>query len=142
MDKNTETFNVEPSLWKWVLSIFFLASACLTTGTVNLYPSQRESIIKALNITESEGTLMLTGGVMLMYITLPTGIFMDHFGGNVTLLLSSIITIASYIGLIFCVNITWAFIIFYLLMSFGSSSLLVVCLHITYSRSTKKIKGA
>lgn len=139
--QSSDAFQEQPHLWKWILSVIFLSISCLTTGTVNLYPSQRDSILKALNISESVGTFMLTGGVMLMYITLPTGIFMDHFGGNITLVISSIIIIISYTILSIFNKNTWIFIIFYLLMSFGSSSLLIVCLHLTFSRSPKKIKG-
>lgn len=133
--------DVQP-LWKWIVAVIFLAMAGLTTGSVNLYPSQRDSIILALDISDSLGTFMLTGGVMIMYITLPAGLFMDHFGGNVTLLISAIITIISYFYLSFFSKPTWLFITFYLLMAFGSSSLFIVCLQIVFSRAPLKIKGA
>lgn len=52
--------DVQP-LWKWIVAVIFLAMAGLTTGSVNLYPSQRDSIILALDISDSLGTFMLTG---------------------------------------------------------------------------------
>ncbi|OHT11638.1 major facilitator superfamily transporter [Tritrichomonas foetus] len=127
--------------YKWILAVVFLAVTGLTTGSVNLYPSQRDSIIKALNISDGLGTFMLTGGVMIMYLSLPAGIFMDHFGGNITLLVSAILTIASYIALPFCGDYSWLFITLYLLMAFGSSSLFIVCLQLVFSRAPPKIKG-
>lgn len=129
-------------IWKWVIAVIFLAMASLTTGSVNLYPSQRDSIIEALKISDSLGTFMLTGGVMIMYITLPAGLFMDHFGGNLTLLVSALITVISYIYLSFFTKPTWLFVTFYLFMAFGSSSLFIVCLQLVLSRAPSKIKGA
>lgn len=52
--------DVQP-LWKWIVAVIFLEMAGLTTGSVNLYPSQRDSIILALDISDSLGTFMLTG---------------------------------------------------------------------------------
>lgn len=133
--------DIQP-MWKWVAAVIFLAITGLTTGSVNLYPSQRDSIMHALNISDGVATFMLTGGVMIMYITLPAGLFMDHFGGNLTLLVSAVITIISYIFLSFFTKPTWLFITFYLLMAFGSSSLFIVCLQLVLSRAPAKIKGA
>ncbi|KAH0792372.1 transporter, major facilitator subfamily protein [Histomonas meleagridis] len=114
--------------------------ASLTTGSVNVYPSQRESIINSLNISQGLSTFMLTGGVVLMYFTLPIGVYLDKFGALNTLILSSAVTFVSYIVLSFVTN-AGAFITFYLLMAFGSSSIFFVCLQISLSRSPESIHG-
>lgn len=139
---SSQWFNEVQPIWKWVVAVIFLAMTSLTTGSVNLYPSQRDQIIEALHLSDSLATFMLTGGVMIMYITLPAGLFMDHFGGNLTLLFSSIITVISYVYLSFFTKPTWLFVTFYLLMAFGSSSLFIVCLQLVLSRAPLKIKGA
>ena len=133
--------NKSPSLIRWIFAVIFLSLIGLTTGSVNLYPSQRESIQKALHISDGLTTFMLTGGVMIMYLTLPTGLFMDKFGSNITLFISVGLTIITYIILPFCGDYSWLFILLYLLMAFGSSSLFIACLQIVLSRSPQKIKS-
>ncbi|KAK8896394.1 hypothetical protein M9Y10_014292 [Tritrichomonas musculus] len=128
-------------LWKWFVGIILLSFITLTTGSPNLYPSQIDHIQESLHISKGLATFMLTGGVMLMYITLPTGVFMDHFGTTITYFISIGITVVSYIALPFCSNIPGLFIFIYLLMAFGSSSMFIVNLEIALSRSPPKIKG-
>ena len=132
--------NREP-LWKWFVGIILLSLITLTTGSPNLYPSQIDNVKESLHISSGLATFMLTGGVMLMYITLPTGIFMDHFGTTLTYFISIGITVASYVFLPFCSSIPGLFIFVYLLMAFGSSSMFIVNLEIALSRSPPKIKG-
>ena len=85
-------------LWKWFVGIILLSFITLTTGSPNLYPSQIDHIQESLHISKGLATFMLTGGVMLMYITLPTGVFMDHFGTTITYFISIGITVVSYIA--------------------------------------------
>ena len=139
-EKELTEIKTEP-IWKWFIGVIGLAAISLTTGTPNLYPSQFDNIQQALGISNSVATFMLTGGVMLLYITLPTGIFMDKYGTNITFLISLLITVISYIVLPFTSSIPGLFIFFYLVMAFGSSSLFIVNLEIAFSRSPPKIKG-
>lgn len=139
-ESNVGTGNQQP-IWKWILAVVFLVLVSLTTGSINLYPSQRDSIIKALDISSSAATFMLTGGVVIMYLTLPTGIFKDKFGVNITFWISGIITVVSYLILIFLTKPSGLFIFVYLLMGFGSSSLFFACLGIALDYSPEKIRG-
>ena len=138
---NINQENTQEPLWKWFVGVILLSLITLTTGSPNLYPSQIDNIKESLHISSGVATFMLTGGVMLMYITLPTGVFMDHFGTTITYFISIGITVLSYIFLPFCSNIPGLFIFVYLLMAFGSSSMFIVNLEIALSRSPPKIKG-
>lgn len=135
------TGETQQPLWRWFVGIILLSLITLTTGSPNLYPSQIDNIKESLHISSSLATFMLTGGVMLMYITLPTGIFMDHFGTTLTYFISIGITVIAYIVLPFCSGIPGLFIFVYLVMAFGSSSMFIVNLEIALSRSPPKIKG-
>jgi MFS family permease len=84
---------------------------------------------------------MVTGGVLLLYITLPAGLIMDKFGVTTTLFISVGVTAVSYIIMIFCKSQPWLFITLYLIGALGSASLFICCLQITLSRSPKDIKG-
>lgn len=130
-----------PPLWKWFIAVILLSLISLTTGSPNLYPSQFDNIKQALDISSGVTTFMLTGGVLMMYFTLPTGIFMDHFGTTLTFWIAIGITVVSYFALMFCSSISWLFIVVYLLMAFGSSSLFIVNLEIVLSKTPQNIKG-
>lgn len=132
--------NKQP-LWKWLIAVFALAFVSISSGTPNLYPSFQADIEKMLNISSSTAVFMLTGGVMLLYITLPAGLIMDKFGVTVTFFGSVGLTIGSYIIMIFCKKVSWLFITLYFLGALGSASLFICCLQIALSRSPSTIKG-
>lgn len=133
--------NADKPLWKWFLAVISLGFMSLCTGSVNLYPSMRTDIMAALGINDTVANFMLTFGVLILYITLPTGVFMDKFGANLTLLISVIMTIVSYIILPFTYKIPGLFIFLYFVMAFGSCSLFMVALQIVLSRAPWKVKG-
>ena len=133
--------NADKPLWKWFLGVICLGFMSLCTGSVNLYPAFRTDIKQAFGINDTVANFMLTGGVLILYITLPTGVFMDKFGANLTLLVSTIVTIVSYIILPFTYKIPGVFILFYFLMAFGTCSLFMVALQIVLSRAPYKVKG-
>lgn len=131
----------EEPLWKWIAGCIFLAFASVCSGTPNLYPTFKSQFMETLNISSGMATFLLTGGVMLLYVTLPAGMFMDKFGSTLTLFISTIVTVVFYLLLIAVRNITWLFITCYFIMSFGSASLFISCLQIALSRSPIKIRG-
>ena len=133
--------NADKPLWRWFVAVILLGVVSLTTGTPNLYPSQRDAITHDLGLSSGLATFMLTGGVMMLFITLPTGMFMDHFGANLTFFISIFLTIIPYIILPFCYKITGLFITLYFVMAFGNASLFIVALQIAMSRSPAKVKG-
>ena len=133
--------NAEKPLWKWFVAVILLGVISLTTGTPNLYPSQRQAIMQDLGLSSGLATFMLTGGVMMLFITLVPGIFLDHFGANVTFLVSIFLTIIPYIILPFCYKVKGLFITLYFVMAFGSASLFLVALQVAMGRSPAQVKG-
>lgn len=133
--------NKGKSLWKWLFAVLALALVAITTGSPNLYPTQRDDIKELLGLSDGMTTFLLSGGVMLLYITLPAGLFMDKFGADITFLISAIICVAGYASLPFCYTKPWLFVTMYFVMAFGSASLFIVCLQIVLSRAPAQIKG-
>lgn len=135
--------NADKPIWRWFVGVIALGFMSLCTGSVNLYPAMRADIMAGLGLNDTVANFMLTGGVLILYITLPTGIFMDRFGANLTLLISVIVTIVSYI--VICIPGTYkipgVFILFYLIMAFGSCSLFLVALQVVLARAPYKVKG-
>ena len=129
------------NVWKWLLAVIFLALVSICTGTPNLYPTFKADIMELLGISSSTAVFMCTGGVMILYITLPAGLFIDKFGGTLALLVSVILTIVPYVIMLFCKSIPGLFITLYLIGAFGSSSLFITCLQIALAKAPLQIKG-
>jgi MFS family permease len=133
--------NKEQPIWKWFIAVFSLALVSISSGTPNIYPSFQKDIESMLNISSGTALFMLTGGVLLLYITLPAGIVMDKFGVTITHFIAVGITVLSYSIMIFCKSIPGLFITLYLIGALGSASLFICCLQVALSRTPAKIKG-
>jgi MFS family permease len=128
------------------LVVWFLAVACLalisvTAGIPNLYPANREDIKAALGLSDSVTTLMLTGGVLLLYVTFPAGVFMDRYGATLTLSISVGLILPIYIALPYVYRIPGLYITLYLIMAFASASTFMACMQIALGRAPVAIKG-
>ena len=134
-------FKKQPSKVRWYIGVICLAIATLFSGSPNLYPTFFDDMKSTLKISDGVTTLMLTGGVMLMYFTLPAGLFMDKYGATLTIFISAGITIVGYIVLIFWTKSSTAFIIFFLFMAFGSSTFFIAALQIVLAKSSYSNRG-
>jgi MFS family permease len=125
----------------WFLAVICLALVSVTTGTPNLYPAKRDDIKAALGLSDSMTTFMLTGGVLLLYVSFPAGVFMDRFGPTLTLFLSILLILPTYLALPYTFKIPGLFITLYLIMAFGSASTFVSCMQLALGRAPVVIKG-
>ena len=134
-------YNQQPSKIRWYFGVICLGIASLFSGSPNLYPTFFNDIKNTFKISDGLTTFMLTGGVMLMYLTLPAGLFMDKYGSTLTIFIAAGLTIVSYIVLMLWTTNSAAFIIFFLLMAFGSSTFFIAALQIVLSKSTDLNRG-
>ena len=125
----------------WGLSVLFLSMLSLMTGFVNIFPAIEDSFCQAFNFEDEKGKLLIRITITILFITLPTGIFMDKFGSDLTLVIAIIITILSITSCIFFYYNKVIFSISFVLISFGSCSIFISLLEITLSRSPKTIQG-
>jgi MFS family permease len=130
-----------PPLWRWLVANVLLALIGITAGSPNVYPTPGEKLRAALGISGGVSTFMLTAGTLILYVTLPAGLFMDRFGSTITFFASGALVLATYVILPYCGTVSWLFILVFLLMAFGSSSLFVVCMQVALSRSPPSMKG-
>jgi MFS family permease len=130
-----------PSNCLWVPTVFFLCLVTLCAGSTNLYPSDRQSLATALDISDTPMEVMLTGGVIMSFFALPPGVFLDKFGPDATLWGAASVLVIIYIVLPFCYKTPPAYIVLYLIMALMGETLLVVGEQIALDRSPSSVKG-
>ena len=135
----SQNLQFEPPMWKWVVTIISLSVVSICVGTPNIYATFEEQIRDLIGVSDNLCIFMITAGTFIMYLTLPAGLFIDKFGSHLTFTISVLLTLASYIGMAFSENISWLFIVLYLLGAFGSTSTFLCCQQIVLGRSPPSI---
>lgn len=127
---------------KWTLAIVFLSMISLCVGSINIWPSLSSDLIKTIDgMNDKISTLTFSAGVMIMFFTLPAGIFLDKFGTGITWIIANILHIVPYYALPYVRKSTPLFIFLFIIMSFGSSSIFVTILQTVLARSPPTVKG-
>ena len=100
----SQNLQFEPPMWKWVVTIISLSVVSICVGTPNIYATFEEQIRDLIGVSDNLCIFMITAGTFIMYLTLPTGLFIDKFGSHLTFTISVLLTLASYIGMAFSEN--------------------------------------